>query len=55
VKANTPERLGPPPQLDALLDQLEVLIGRLNQRFLRNLKASLVAGSYSQIDFLKTD
>ena len=29
MKARTPEHLGPPPQLDALLDQLEVLIGRL--------------------------
>jgi exonuclease VII small subunit len=29
VKAESPEQPGPPPQLDALLDQLEVLIGRL--------------------------
>ncbi len=29
MKAKTPEHLGPPPPLDSLLDQLEVLIGRL--------------------------
>ncbi len=29
MKAESPEQPGPPPQLDALLDQLEVLIGRL--------------------------
>ena len=29
MKAESPEQPGPPTQLDALLDQLEVLIGRL--------------------------
>ena len=29
MKAESPEQPRPPPKLDALLDQLEVLIGRL--------------------------
>jgi Phosphotransferase enzyme family len=32
----------------------EVMTGRLNRRFMRNLKKSLVAGEYSRLDFLKT-
>jgi hypothetical protein len=32
----------------------EVMTGRLNNRFMRRLKTSLVAGQYSQIDFIKT-